>query len=166
MTETGFWLRYRLLVFSTAVVIVFDQLTKLWVVNNFRLYESVPLIENFFAFTYVRNKGAAFGILSDTAWRIPFFIGIGLLAIVIILVFYHKTELNHRFTRYGLALILPGAVGNLIDRIRMGEVIDFLDVHWYQYHWPAFNVADSAITVGVGCLLLANLFLPEGRDTK
>ncbi|PLX82460.1 MAG: signal peptidase II [Desulfuromonas sp.] len=166
MTETGLWLRYRLLLFSTVAVLVFDQVTKLWVVGSFRLYESIPLIENFLAFTYVRNKGAAFGILSDSSWRIPFFIGIGLVAVVVILVFYHKTAMDHRFTRFGLALILPGAVGNLIDRIRMGEVIDFIDAHWYQYHWPAFNVADSAITIGVGCLLLASLFLPEGRDTK
>lgn len=150
--------RYRLLLISTVGVLVFDQWTKFLVVSRFRLYESVELVENFLHLTYVRNKGAAFGILSDSAWRIPFFIGVALIAAVIILVCFHRVPRDQQLTRFGLALIWPGAVGNLIDRIRLGEVVDFIDVHWYQYHWPAFNVADSAITVGVCCLLLANFW--------
>ena len=112
------------------------------------------MIENFFHFTYVRNQGAAFGILSDSAFRLPFFIGVSIVAVVGIVWYYSKIKTQQTLLRYALALVLSGAVGNFIDRVRLGEVIDFIDVHWYQYHWPAFNIADSAISVGVALLLI------------
>jgi len=154
--------RYRLLLIVSAVLLVLDQATKLYIDSCFALYESVPVFENFFHITYVRNKGAAFGIFADSAVRIPFFISVSTAAAIGILWYYRRLREGQSLLRWALALIFSGAVGNLIDRIRFGEVIDFLDVHWYQYHWPAFNIADSAITVGVGLLLL-DLWFEERR---
>ncbi len=144
-------------------VLVLDQASKLYIDRHFALYESQTVIDHFFNITYVRNKGAAFGILSDSAIRIPFFLAITVLAVIAILWYLRQLGEQERLQAFSLRLILAGALGNLIDRIRLGEVIDFLDVHWYQHHWPAFNVADSAITVGVG-LLLIDLWRRERRS--
>jgi signal peptidase II len=146
--------RYRLLGIVTLVSLSLDQWTKYLVDSRFALHESVTLIENFLHLTYVRNKGAAFGIFADSALRIPFFIAVSIIALGGILWYLHRLSEEQRLLHWALALIFSGALGNLIDRIRLGEVIDFLDAHWYQYHWPAFNVADSAICIGVGLLLL------------
>jgi signal peptidase II len=145
--------RFRLLAIVSVVVLVPDQATKLYVDATFRLHESVAVVPSFFHFTYVRNKGAAFGIFADSAVRIPFFITISILAAVGILWYLRRLRDGQTLQVFSLSLIFAGAVGNLIDRVRLGEVIDFIDVHWYQYHWPAFNIADSAITVGVFLLL-------------
>jgi len=136
------------------LILVLDQLTKVYIDRNFFRHESVTILENFFHFTYVRNQGAAFGILSDSSYRLPFFIIVSLIAAGGIIWFYSRLQMHQSLLRHALALVLAGAIGNLIDRIRLGEVIDFIDVHWYQYHWPAFNIADSAITIGVGLLLI------------
>jgi signal peptidase II len=154
--------RYRLLLIVSTIILVLDQATKLYIDHRFALYESVTVIENFFNITYVRNPGAAFGILADSAFRIPFFITVATLAALGILWYMRQLRADQRLLHFALSLIFAGAVGNLIDRIRLGEVIDFLDVHWYQHHWPAFNVADSAITVGVSLLLL-DLWFDERR---
>jgi signal peptidase II len=146
----------------SAVLLALDQATKLYIDSRFALYESVTVIEHFFNITYVRNKGAAFGILSDSAIRVPFFITVATLAAVGILWYLRQLREDQHLLQTALTLVFAGAIGNLIDRVRLGEVIDFLDVHWYQYHWPAFNVADSAITVGVGLLLL-DLWFEERR---
>jgi len=146
--------RFRLLGLVTAVMLLLDQATKLLVDSRFALGESVTLLENFLHLTYVRNKGAAFGILADSSIRIPFFILVSLVALAGIFWYLRRLNEQQRLMQWALALIFSGALGNLIDRIRLGEVIDFLDFHWYQHHWPAFNVADSAITIGVGLLLL------------
>jgi signal peptidase II len=146
--------RYKLLGLVSAVILVVDQATKLYIDSRFLLHESVQVLENFFHITYVRNKGAAFGILSDSPLRIPFFITVALVAALGILWYLSRTRADQRLLHFALALVFSGAVGNLIDRIRLGEVIDFLDAHWYGHHWPAFNVADSAITVGVALMLL------------
>jgi signal peptidase II len=156
--------RFRWLWIVSLPILIFDQITKIYIDTRFALYESVVLIENFLAITYVRNKGAAFGILSDSAIRIPFFIGVSVAAIVAILWYLARLREDQERLRFSLALILGGAVGNLVDRIRLGEVIDFVDVHWYQYHWPAFNVADAAITIGVA-LLLIDMWLEERRKS-
>lgn len=158
--------RYKLLALTSAVILILDQATKLYIDATFRLYESVVVIENFFRITYVRNPGAAFGFLSDSAYRIPFFITVAVVASVGILWYLHKLRSDQRWMQFSLALIFSGAIGNLIDRIRIGEVIDFLDVHWYQYHWPAFNVADSAISVGVVVLLLATVVEERRQKQK
>ncbi len=114
----------------------------------------MPVVRGLFHLTYVRNKGAAFGILADNAIRIPFFITVSIIAMLGILWYIKRIRADQKLAQYALSLIFAGALGNLIDRIRLGEVIDFLDVFWQRYHWPAFNVADSAITIGVTLLFI------------
>ncbi|MBN1958699.1 MAG: signal peptidase II [Desulfuromonadales bacterium] len=145
--------KYRTFVLTMIVGLTVDQLSKIYIDHNFELSESKRVISNFFHITYVRNPGAAFGILSDNAIRLPFFISISIVAIVGITWYLRKLSADKTWQHLALGLILSGALGNLIDRLRLGEVIDFLDVHWYNYHWPAFNVADSAICVGVAIML-------------
>jgi signal peptidase II len=146
-------------------VILLDQASKLLIQATMPLGHSIPIISDLFAIVHVMNPGAAFGLLADqAAWvRKPLFIGVSLLAIGFILYHRHCRVDDHPLTMLGLSLILGGAVGNLVDRLRIGMVIDFIDVHYYQYHWPAFNVADSAITVGVSLMMLT-LILEERRE--
>jgi len=146
--------KYRTLSIIAAIILVLDQATKLYVDANFKLHETVPVIRGFFHLTYVRNKGAAFGILSDSAIRIPFFITVSIIAMLGILWYIKHIRKDQKLALFSLSLVFSGAFGNLIDRIRFGEVIDFLDVFWQRHHWPAFNVADSAITVGVVLLFI------------
>ena len=146
--------RYSTLSIITAIILVLDQATKLYVDANFRLHETVPVIRGFFHLTYVRNKGAAFGILADNAVRIPFFITVSIVAMLGIIWYLRQIRADQKLALFSLSLIFSGAFGNLIDRIRLGEVIDFLDFFWQRHHWPAFNVADSAITVGVTLLFI------------
>ncbi len=143
---------YKVFTLTAGISLLLDQLTKIYIDTAFALYESIEVIESFFHITYVRNPGAAFGILSDSSIRIPFFISVSVLASIGILWYLRKVDPSDRWQHFALGLIFSGAVGNLVDRIRLGEVIDFLDAHWYQYHWPAFNVADSAICVGVAVM--------------
>jgi signal peptidase II len=156
--------RYTLFVVLTVVGLIADQSTKLYIDRSMRLFDSIPVLADFFHITYVRNRGAAFSFLSDASWRLPFFIGISLVASIAILVAFHKLRDDQKLAQVSLAMIFSGAIGNLVDRIRLGEVIDFLDVHWYRHHWPAFNVADSLICVGV--FLLAVDMLLEDKRTK
>lgn len=149
---------------TVGIGVLLDQLSKLYIDSSFELYESVTVLENFFHITYIRNRGAAFGILSDNALRLPFFIVVSLIAIVGIIWYLRHLRNDQKLSILSLGLILSGAIGNLIDRVRLGEVIDFVDVHWYNYHWPAFNVADSAICVGVGLLMIETW--REERQTK
>ena len=149
--------RWRLLGWVVGLVLVLDQATKLHVHNTFALYESRPLVENFFALTYIRNSGSAFGLLagSNPAVLRIFFPAITVLAVVLLVWYLSRLPASQPLTLWGVCLVIGGAVGNGIDRFRIGQVIDFLDVYWYDvYHWPAFNVADSAICVGVGLLVL------------
>ncbi len=157
--------RYRLLLIVSVVILVLDQASKLYIEANFRLGESVTVIENFFSITHVRNKGAAFGILADSSVRIPFFITVAVLACIGLLWYLSRLREDQRFLQFSLSLVFSGAVGNLINRVRLGEVIDFLDVYWRHHHWPAFNVADSAITVGV-VLLLVDVWVEERRHKR
>lgn len=126
--------------------------------------QSLTIFSNFFHLTYIENRGAAFGILAETntRFRTPFFITISVLAIIFITIFYWKME-GEGWTHLALLFILSGALGNLIDRLRLGWVIDFLDFHWYQYHWPAFNIADMAICIGAGILIIDMLFSKKGK---
>jgi len=146
--------RYRILAIISIVILALDQATKLYVDANFRLHESIPVVRGFFSLTYVRNKGAAFGILADNAVRIPFFITVSIIAMLGILWYIGRIMNDQKLAVFSLSLVFAGAFGNLIDRVRLGEVIDFLDVFWQRHHWPAFNVADSAITVGVTLLFI------------
>ncbi len=156
-----------LALFILLFVVIVDQLTKMWTLNNFVLYESWEIIPGFFNLTYLTNKGAAFGFLSgvDAAWRHYFFLILASVALVVLLVAWFRMRKDHLFYGPALALIAGGAIGNLIDRVRYGAVIDFLDFYVAGHHWPAFNVADSAITVGVGLFLLTN-FLEERMNIE
>lgn len=138
------------------VTVAADQLTKFFVVDLLQLYESREIISGFFNLVYVTNKGAAFSFLADvhSPWRHYFFLGIGSVALVGLTIAYWKLRKIQPLYCWPLALIAGGAVGNLIDRVRFGAVIDFLDFYVGNMHWPAFNVADSAICVGVGLFLL------------
>ena len=149
-------MKNRWFLFSIIAVIglVVDQLTKLYIDRSMRMFQSIPVIDGLFNITYVRNKGAAFSFLSDASWRLPFFIAISAVAAVVIVIAFNRMRDDQRMAQVSLAMIFSGAVGNLIDRVRQGEVVDFLDVYWRTYHWPAFNVADSLICVGVALLAL------------
>jgi signal peptidase II len=140
-------------------VVVCDQLTKAWIVAHFALYGTRELIPGLFSLTYLVNRGAAFGLLNGQhgSWRHAFFVGVALVAMVL-MVFLIR-QMRHEGKRFvvAISLIFGGAVGNLIDRLRLGSVVDFLDFYWHGHHWPAFNVADSAITVGVGLFLICHL---------
>ena len=140
----------------TASIVFLDQLTKYLVVRRFRLHESVPVIPGFFDLTYVRNPGAAFGFLAGASgvWRSIFFITVSIVALAVILALVRQAR--DRLPLMAFALIGGGAVGNLIDRVRFGEVVDFILVDlgfWPLNPWPIFNVADSAVCVGVGILI-------------
>ena len=154
--------RYTLFTVLIIAGLIVDQLTKLYIHRSMQLFDTIPLLPDFINITYVRNRGAAFSFLSEASWRLPFFIGITLVAAVAILVAFHKLRNDQKLAQVSLAMIFSGAIGNLIDRLRLGEVIDFLDVHWYRHHWPAFNVADSLICVGV-FLLAADMLLEDKR---
>jgi signal peptidase II len=157
--------RYTLFAVIALCGIIIDQITKIVVDRSMQLFDSIPIFEHFFHLTYVRNKGAAFSFLSNASWRLPFFISVSIIAAIVILVAFQKMRDDQKLAHTSLALIFSGAVGNLIDRIRLGEVIDFLDAHWYRHHWPAFNVADSLICVGV-FLLAIDMLLEEKRLKK
>ena len=137
-------------------VVTFDQWTKWLVRNEMRLHESIPVIPDVFHLTYIRNSGAAFGIMagSQAGFRMIFFGLTSVIALVLLGTIYSRLSSDDRLGQASIAAIFGGAVGNLIDRVQFGEVIDFLDFSLFGYHWPAFNVADSAITVGVGLLIL------------
>jgi len=157
--------RWSLFSAIAVVGIIIDQITKIAIDRSMQLFDSIPVIENFFHITYVRNKGAAFSFLSNVSWRLPFFITVSTVAALVILIAFRKLREDQRLAHVSLAMIFSGAVGNLIDRVRLGEVIDFLDAHWYRHHWPAFNVADSLICVGV-FLLAIDMIMEEKRLKK
>lgn len=148
--------KYVYLVVIAAAVVAADQVTKAMVLANLPLYHSLAVIPGFFDITHIQNPGGAFGFLagSGPGVRKVVFLFVSLLALVLIFWFYVKTPRTHRFLATGFAMIFGGALGNLIDRVRFGKVVDFLDVYIGSYHWPAFNVADSAISVGIGIFVL------------
>ncbi|MBA4421710.1 MAG: signal peptidase II [Syntrophus sp. (in: bacteria)] len=150
------------------IVILLDQLTKGWVIATMRLHDAYPVIDGFFNVVYVRNPGAAFGFLAGASpvFRSVFFLAVTLVAILLILHYLRQTRIEEHSLLLSLALILAGAVGNLIDRIRFGEVVDFLDVYVGAYHWPAFNVADAAITIGASLLVILLLGKREEKTEE
>ena len=120
------------------------------------LHESISIIKGFFNLTYIRNPGAAFGIFAtaNSAFRLVFFVGTSILALGLLGTIFYRLHHDDVWGQLTVSSIFGGAIGNLIDRLRYGEVIDFLDFHMSGYHWPAFNVADSAISIGVVSLLI------------
>jgi signal peptidase II len=154
--------KYIILSVISVIVLILDQATKIFIDRTMDLHSTITVVENFFNITYIRNKGAAFGFLAESSFRLPFFILISIIAVVVIIGIFRKLRPEQKLTAISLSLIFAGALGNLIDRIRLGEVIDFIYVHWYEHYWPAFNVADSAICVGV-FLLGLDMLLNERR---
>lgn len=156
---------YVFLMGVAALVVILDQAVKLLVVAKIPAYGSVAVIPGFFDLTHIYNTGGAFGFLAgkSSVFRHLFFLTASVIAMGMIVYLYLKTPPDYLFLRLGLAMILGGAVGNVIDRIRLGKVVDFLDIHVRGLHWPAFNIADSAITVGILIFVYHLLFkkLPE-----
>jgi signal peptidase II len=161
--------KYPLVFTVAALVLLLDQLTKWYIRHTFGLYESVTLIDSIFHITHVRNAGGAFGIFNQgaRAWRLPFFLVVSCIAVGVLLAFVRRIQPGQRWLLVALGAILGGALGNLLDRMISGQVTDFLDFHWRGYYWPAFNVADSCITVGMVILLVYSLAVRDdsGKQT-
>lgn len=167
MKRTGpiFTGKYSRLFIIAGLVLIFDQITKAIVMGTMPLYDSIEVIPGFFRLTHIQNPGGAFGFLArhSAGMRLVVFILLSSLAVCLIFYFYRRTPRSHPLLASALALIMGGAVGNLIDRIRFEQVVDFLDFYIGKYHWPAFNVADSAISVGIGIFIYHLVFnkMPE-----
>lgn len=148
-------------------VLMLDRVTKAAVQAGMDPYRSIPLVPGFFDLTFVQNPGGVFGVFKgiDSGWRSILFTVVPVAAILLITAYARHVPVTHRLTQSSLAMILGGAAGNLVDRLRFGYVVDFLDFHWRGWHWPAFNVADAAICVGVGLLMLETLRSPSEAAT-
>ena len=143
--------KYILLVAVAGLVVLADQITKALISKYLPYSQSITFIPGFFDITHIHNPGGAFGLMANMGetTRTMVFLLASSLAVGLIFYFYKKTPPSFTFLAIGFALIFGGAIGNLVDRVRLGVVIDFLDVYIGKYHWPAFNIADSAITVGI-----------------
>jgi len=154
-------IKYLLLATISGALVALDQLTKMYIHTHYHLGEVYTVVPSLFDVTYVRNFGAAFGVFSSAAQRFrePFFILVPFVALIVIIFILKGTKDTQKLQICALSFIFGGAIGNYIDRLRFKFVIDFLDFHFKEiYHWPAFNIADSAIVCGVGILLLQMLF--------
>jgi len=147
-------------VVPAVLLVVVDQITKSLVVNNLPVHSSEALIEGFLNLVHVRNRGMAFGMLNGLSTNTASYIlaAVSVIAVVAIILYALKYSDGSQTTIFALSLILGGAVGNLIDRLRLGEVIDFIDFFIGSFHWPAFNAADSGITIGTFLIILSHLF--------
>jgi signal peptidase II len=149
----------------SVLTIILDQCSKLAVDGLMQLYESIPVMP-YVNLTYVHNTGAAFSFLSDAGgWQRWFFAGLAALISVTITVWLVRLKQHETLLAVALALVLGGAVGNLIDRLAYGYVIDFIDVYYQNWHWPAFNIADSAITIGVVLMIAESFGLGHAQKT-
>jgi len=159
--KTAIFLRWLSL---TMLVIVLDQITKIWADSALQLYRPVEVVP-FFNLMLAYNPGAAFSFLSDAGgWQRWFFTVLSSVVSVVLIVWLYRLKEHERWMAASLSLILAGAVGNLIDRIAYGHVIDFIDVYYQSHHWPAFNIADSAICIGA--VIMITLTLREGKNEK
>ncbi len=150
-------------------MLLLDRLAKWAVASNIRLHDSVVVIPGFFQLTHVQNTGAAFGLFADSAaqWKIGALVSFSVVALLVVSALLWKNSHSLSTTTIGLSLILGGAMGNLWDRMMSGRVVDFLDFYVGSYHWPAFNVADTAIVIGA-ILLISEIFFakPAGETVK
>ena len=146
------------------ILLALDQASKLVIDHYVPIHQSREIIAGFFSIVHVQNRGAAFGLLAHIPGAAHIFLITSLIAIVLILVYFRWIKEGEVWTPICLSMILTGAVGNLIDRFRLGSVIDFLDFHYAGWHWPAFNVADSSITIGV-ILLAIKILWGEKKTT-
>lgn len=148
------------------LALVLDQSSKLIVDSSMQLYQSIPILP-FFKITYLHNTGAAFSFLSEAGgWQRWFFAGLALVISIIITVWLSRLQKHETLLAIALSLILGGAVGNLIDRLVYGYVIDFLDVYYGTWHWPAFNIADSAICIGAALIIWGELRKSFGKSPQ
>ncbi len=152
--------KYKRLIVVACFVVIVDQITKALILYNLPLHHSISVIPGFFSLTHIHNPGGAFGFMANQSSGLIniFFLFISLLAIFLIIYLYRNTPKTHPLLATGFTLIFGGAIGNMIDRIRFGKVVDFLDCYIGTLHWPAFNVADSAITVGITIFIFHFLF--------
>ena len=148
--------RWGILLGVGFVIVVLDQVTKTLVMHTMHLHESIPVVSGFFNLTYIRNPGAAFGMFATatSAFRLIFFVGTTVFALGLLGTIFYRMHPADVWGQLSVSGIFGGAIGNLVDRLQYGEVVDFLDFYVGGYHWPAFNVADSAISVGVVSLLI------------
>lgn len=161
--------KLRVLALVAAVGFILDQITKFLVETKLIFGDQIPVIEGFFYLTRVHNRGAAFGVLANLpeSIRLVFFVAVTCVAIGVILSFFLKLAPGDRLAALSLGLILGGALGNLCDRVRLGEVVDFLHFKlWQGYSWPDFNLADSFIVVGVGLLILELIAIEGGDESE
>jgi len=148
------------------LAVILDQASKLAIAGSMQLYQSIEIVP-YFNLTYVHNTGAAFSFLSEAGgWQRWFFAGLALVISVVIAVWLARLKRHETLLAVALSLILGGAIGNLIDRLAYGYVIDFLDVYYQTWHWPAFNIADSAITLGVILMLVESFGLVKSEDAS
>jgi len=151
-------------------VLFLDQISKIAVISNIDLYNSIPVIDGFFSLAHMRNRGMAFGIMNQStiSWKFYLLVIATLVAIGVLVYWLVRLKQEEKKTMFSLSLILGGALGNLVDRIRIQEVIDFLDFSFMGHHWPAFNLADSAISIGVILILIYMLFQkpPDSPDNN
>jgi signal peptidase II len=145
---------------TALVVIILDQVSKIVVAGSIKYYQSIPVIDGFLSLVHVRNRGMAFGLMNrpDAQFSFYFLVAATVLAIILLIFWFNTLKGGSRRLIFGLSLILGGAIGNLIDRLRLKEVIDFIDFFIGKYHWPAFNIADSAITVGAFWIVINIVF--------
>lgn len=150
----------------SGLMIVLDQISKVWVDSNLSLHQSIPVMPSF-SITYAHNYGAAFSFLSEAGgWQRWFFAVLAIAVSVGIVIYLKKLKPEEKLLAVSLSLILGGAIGNIVDRVIYGYVIDFLDVYYQVYHWPIFNIADSAITVGVALMLIESFMEKEELEGK
>lgn len=149
-----------------AILVIADQASKVVIQRTMMLHETIPIMPSV-SLTYTRNPGAAFSLLADAhpTFRAWFFLVVSVVALILIAVFLRRVERGDWWSLAALSLILGGAIGNLLDRVRYGEVVDFIDLYLGQYHWPVFNVADSGITVGM-LMLLGHALLHRQPDVR
>ncbi|HTK94512.1 MAG TPA: signal peptidase II [Terriglobales bacterium] len=150
---------------TSVIVLVLDRVTKWMVSENIALHDTIQVIPGFFRLTHVQNRGAAFGLFAESPseWKVGLLVLFSVVALVVVSALLWRNSHAFNLTGTALALILGGAVGNLWDRLLSGHVVDFLDFYIDTYHWPAFNVADSAIVVGA-TLLVAEILFKQGPD--
>lgn len=163
-TINGIVKNKKCILFLTIIPLIIDIVTKYIIKSKLMLYESIPVIDGFFNIVYVLNPGAAFSFLHDMneSYRQIFFVTITIIAIFVVLYIFAREK--SKMSTAGFALILSGAIGNLLDRIFIGKVVDFLDFYYKSYHFPAFNVADSCVTIGVALIIIDILFFSKKRQ--
>jgi len=152
--------KYTKLAFIAGTIIVLDLITKSLILKNLPLYNTISVIPGFFNITHIQNPGGAFGFMANQGPGIRsfLFLFVSAIAIGVIFYFYKTTPAKDKWLTTAISLIFGGAIGNLIDRIRFGQVVDFLDFYIQNLHWPSFNVADSAITIGITIFIFQILF--------